>query len=294
LGVALAIVLGAGIGVGLALLLETLDDGVRNPADAELKLGVPAIASIPLVSEKALRLLEPSDRHPAGMAAAKPMSGFAEAFRVLKTAIAYSSVDRDNRVIAVASALPGEGKTTCSLSLARIASMSGLRVLLVDCDLRRHSLNELLNIAPQQGLLQVLAGEADWRQVIGQDEVSGVNVLPAAASTFTPRDVFGSAAMQRLLDEVRPIFDLVILDCAPVLAVADTRVIAAQADGVVVIARWGKTSIRAIADGLDQLESTGAKVIGLAINCVDPRVPGRGSYGDALYYESARQGYYSN
>jgi Mrp family chromosome partitioning ATPase len=155
-------------------------------------------------------------------------------------------------------------------------------------------LNALLNIAPQKGLLQVLAGEARWQDVVGRDEVSGAHILPTAPSEFTPRDVFSSLAMRRLIEDVRGVYDLVILDCAPVLAVAETRVVAEQADGVIMIARWGKTPMRAVADGLDQLEATGSKILGLAINAVDPRIPGRGSYGDSLYYGYGSKNYYSS
>jgi len=294
LGVAIAVLVGLFAGVGLAVLLEAVDDGVKSAAEAEQKLGVPTIASIPIVDRKALRLLDPNERHPAGFVAARPMSGFAEAFRVLKTAIAYSNIDEHQRVLAVVSALPGEGKTTCALSLARISAMSGMRVLLIDCDLRRHSLNELLNIAPERGLLQVLTGEVPWRDVVGYDEVSGAHVLPIAPRAFTPRDVFGSQAMRHLLSEVRGLYELVILDCAPILALSDSRVIATLADGVVMIVRWNKTSVRTVGEALDQLESTGAKVLGLSLNCLDPRGLGLRHYADGRYYHYGEEGYYTS
>jgi exopolysaccharide transport family protein len=293
LGVAVAIVVGLLAGVGVAVLAETIDDGVKSAAEAEQKLGVPTIVSIPVVDRKALRLLDPNERHPAGFVAARPMSGFAEAFRVMKTAIAYSGIDERQRVLAIASALPGEGKTTCALSLARIAAMGGMRVLLIDCDLRRHSLNQLLNIAPERGLLQVLAGEERWQEVVGYDEVSDAHILPIAPTDFTPRDVFGTDAMRQLLSEVRELYDIVILDCPPVLALSDARVVAALADRVVMIVRWNKTSVRTVGEALDQLESNGAKVLGLSINCFDPRAAGMGYYADGRYYQYGEEGYYT-
>lgn len=291
LALALALVIGAVAGIGLALLAETLDDGVHSDEEIERRLGVPALASIPLVSRAALRLLAPGDGHPAGYLIEKPISAYAESFRVLKTAIAYTNVDKRNKVIAVTSAIPGEGKTTCALSLARVVAASGQSVLLIDCDVRRQALNEVLGLEPRAGLLQVLSGEVAWTDVVGRDEPSGAHVLPLSASAFTPKDVFASEAMRRLVDDARARYDLVVLDCAPVLAVAETRVVTSYADGVVVIARWGKTRIKALAHALDMLEATHARVFGVALNGIDAKASRVGWYGSSFYYEDLAASY---
>ncbi|MEJ0061044.1 MAG: polysaccharide biosynthesis tyrosine autokinase [Terricaulis sp.] len=294
LGLVLALVGGAAAGVGIALVAETMDDGIKSPEEVERKLGVPTVASIPVIRSKALRLLAPGDRHPGGYAVEKQMSAYTEAFRVLQTAIKYADPDEKHGVIALTSTAAGEGKTTCALSLARVAALSGERVLLIDCDLRRHSLNEVLGIAPERGLLQVLSGEVDWRDVVGRDEPTGAHILPVAAAQFSPRNVFASDAMHRLIAETRQAYDVIILDCAPVLAVAQTRVVATHADAVILVAAWNKTPARAIATALEQLSSTGAKILGVAINRVDPRSPGSGAYGDPIYYERMGGGYYAS
>lgn len=295
LKIALVIALGCGLlaALGLGLGSELLNDAVIRADDLEGRVGAPALTSVPAVSAAALRLLAPSDRHPSGYLVEKPMSAYAEAFRVLRTSINFSSVDRRTQVVAVTSALPDEGKTTSALSLARIAAMSGQTVMLVDCDLRRHSLNALLDIEPQQGLLQVLAGEVDWRKVTGRDESTTIHILPAASTTFTPRDTFGSKAMENLLAELRANYDLVILDCPPVWAVAETRVIASKADATVLVARWGKTAMRAIANSVQHLTRADAHVIGVVVNCVDLKIAGRSGYSDPGYYAYASQKYYA-
>jgi capsular exopolysaccharide synthesis family protein len=208
----------------------------------------------------------------------RQMSAFAEAFRVLRTTILFAAGQPKTQVVAVTSALPGEGKTTISLCLARVAALSGQRVLLIDCDLRRRSLKEVLDIEPPVGLLQVLSGEASWRQAIYLDEASGMCVLPVSGSGFTPKEIFGAEDMSRLVSDLRGSFDLIVLDCAPVLAVAETRVAAARADCVVVVSRWQKTSMRAVRSALQQLSDAGANVRGVALNGVDRHVPGYYSY----------------
>ncbi|MDX2236165.1 MAG: AAA family ATPase [Hyphomonadaceae bacterium] len=295
LSIALLLAFGVGrAGAVLAILIaETLDDAIGDADAVERRLGMPVIVSIPFVKKNALRMLPPGERHPAGLIIEKPMSAFAEAFRVLRTSVLYSDLDRRTQIVAITSALPEEGKTTTALCLARIAAMSGQRTIIVDCDLRRQSLNELLDISPAQGLLQVLMGKADWRNVTGQDEASGVHVLPTASGGFTPRDIFGAEAMTWLLGELRAAYDLIILDCPPVLAVAETRVLSTRADAVVMVGRWGVTPMRALAAAIEQLPKSSARLLGIALNSIDPRVPGRSSYTDALYYKPAQR-YYHN
>lgn len=295
LSVALLMAFGIGlVGAVLATLLaESLDDAIGTADDVERRLGLPVIVSIPFVKKNALRLLPPGERHPAGLIVEKPMSAFAEAFRVLRTSVLYSDLDRRTQVVAITSALPEEGKTTTALCLARISAMSGQRTLIIDCDLRRQSLNDLLDIKPTQGLLQVLMGKADWRNVTGQDEASGVHVLPAATSGFSPRDIFGTEAMTWLMGELRAAYDLVILDCPPVLAVAETRILTTRADAVVMVGRWGVTPLRALMSAIEQLPKSSARLLGIALNSIDPRTPGRSSYADPLYYKRAQR-YYHN
>jgi Mrp family chromosome partitioning ATPase len=125
------------------------------------------------------------------------------------------------------------------------------------------------------------------------DEPSGAWVLPLAKNSFTPRDVFGSPEMDRLLATLRQNFDLVILDTAPVLAVSDTRLIAAKSDAVVFLARWRATPEKAIAAALKVLEQAGAHVAGVGLTQVDMKAQARYGYGDAGYYYASYKKYYA-
>ena len=270
--------LGLGLGLAAAFLAEALDDGFASSDDVERKTGAPALASIPQVRRSELRHSSTTTQHPAAYMVQRQMSAFTEAFRVLRTTILFAAGQPKTQVVAITSALPNEGKTTVSLCLARVSALSGQRVLLIDCDLRRRSVKEVLDIEPEVGLLQVLSGEATWRQAIYLDEASGMCVLPVSGSGFTPKEIFGAEDMSRLIAELRGSFDLIVLDCAPVLAVAETRVAAAKADAVVLVSRWQKTPMRAVRAALQQLHDAGASVRGVALNGLDRRVPGYYSY----------------
>ncbi len=291
LNLALGLVLAVGAGIAGVVLAEMFDAGLATSEDVESKLGLPNIGSIPLVSsisEGADRRLEPAD-----FLLQKPLSAFAEAVRALRTSILFSRVGQGVSLIAVTSTLPGEGKTTTAVCLARSAAQAGQRVVIVDCDLRRRAVNRLFHIEPENGLLEVLNGAATLEAALHLDEPSGAYVLPLTHTSFTPKDVFGSQAMDSLLQTLRSNFDLVILDTAPVLAVADTRVLAAKADTVVFLTRWRSTPKKAITNALKLLDGAGAHIAGVALVQVDMKSQARYGYGDAGHYYGAYKQYYT-
>lgn len=273
----LSVAAAAGLGLAAGFLAEALDDSFDSADDVERKTGLPALATIPSLRRSDLQQSSALN-NPAAYLVERQMSPFTEAFRVLRTAILFAAGQPKSQVVAVTSALPGEGKTTVSLCLARVAALSGQRVLLIDCDLRRRSLKEVLEIEPEAGLLQVLAGDVSWRQAVHVDEASGMSVLPLSGSGFTPKEIFGAEDMSSLLADLRGSFDLIVLDCAPVLAVAETRVAVAKADCAVIVARWQKTPMRAMRAMLQQLNDAGANIRGVVLNGVARRSPGYYAY----------------
>lgn len=291
LGLVFALLAGLIAGAVAGFAAEALDDTIKSADDIEQRLGLPTLAVVPTIDPKAMRLLAPEDRHPAGYLVEKPLSPYAESFRVMRTALLYADLQRDAKVVAVTSALPDEGKTTCALSLARVAALGGQRVAVLDCDLRRRALNRVLNIHPRAGLIEVLSGQRSWRDVCGVDEPSGAHVIPLAETALTPRDMFSLPAMEDLLRELRSHYDLIILDCAPVLVAADARLVVSQADTSIVVTRWRKTRIREAEDAVRQLLPAGAKILGVAINGFDPSAPGWKPYppyyARAYYAEAA-------
>jgi capsular exopolysaccharide synthesis family protein len=287
-----AIFFALALGIGVGFLVEFLDSSVSSATEIERKLGATALASIPKLKETEYRTLAPDQRHPAGYLVEKPMSGFAEAFRVLRTSIMHARVDNPVRVLAVTSALAEEGKTTVSLCLARIAALSGQRVALIDCDLRRQSIATVLDAAPQHGLLDVLMGRVAWRNAVSEDSETSAHLLMGPPASFSPLDLFSSQSMGQLIGEMRGVYDLVILDCAPVLQVADARTAAAQADLAMVVVRSEKTPSTAVKTAIRELQKAGAQVHGVALNCVRPIVLGRGAYSNSLYYGHSKKNKY--
>lgn len=292
LSLAIAIVLGLAAGLGAIILAEMMDAGLATSEEVERKLGLPAIGSIPLMSSVA----EGSDKsaNPIDFVLMKPLSGYAEAFRSLRTSITYSVAGQAGKVVVLTSALPGEGKTTTSICLARVAAQAGSRVVLLDCDLRRRAVTRALGISSDLGLIELLRGNATLEQSISLDQASGAYVLPLTHTTSSTEDIFGTEAMDRLLNQLRASFDLVLLDTAPVLALADTRIIATKADMVVLLARWRKTPARAINNAIKMLQQSGGHIAGVALTQVDMNAQAKHGYGDAGYYYDDYKKYYAS
>jgi exopolysaccharide transport family protein len=293
LTLALGVLLGIAAAVAAATIAELLDRGLASGDDVERELGVPSLVGIPhLLSVTDLKGRQRSIR-PTDFIVEKPLSRFAEAFRTLRTSIVYSNLDRKIQVISVASAVPGEGKSTTCAALARTSALAGGAVVAVDCDLRRRSLHKLFDLEPELGLLDVLTGAATLDQALVLDQASGAYILPLTTAPFTPKDVFGSEAMDNLLRQLRARFDFILLDTPPVLAVADAAVICAKADAVVFITRWRKTSRRFVEQSLRVLSGVGAYVSGVSLTQVDAKQQARSGYADAAYYYKQYRGYYS-
>jgi capsular exopolysaccharide synthesis family protein len=292
LGVAIlfALACGALAGLAAAFIAEFFDDALRTGDSVMRKTGGKLLASMPLLRRREMAVLESQSRHPAAFIVAKPTSAFAEAHRVLRTTIMHT-FNRSIRAVAVTSAAPNEGKTTTSLCLARVAALSGQRTILVECDLRRNRVKDLLSIEPDRGLRNVLEEGVSWRDVVLHDADSTADILPSGPAGFTSLDLFDTEAMRELMQSLRQNYDLIVLDCPPVLAVAEARVIAALADGAIIIARAGKSQARAVKAAIAQTEAVGGALVGVVLNGVDPRAAGRVSYADPLHYHYGRSYY---
>ncbi|MFZ0266040.1 GumC family protein [Caulobacter sp.] len=280
-------------GAAAIVLAEILMAGVFTEDEVERRLGLPYLGAVPLLASTMDGSKNAGKISPADYLLEKPLSSFAESFRKLRAAILFSKVGETMKVILITSSLPDEGKTTTTFSLARTLATSGANVVVVDCDLRQSAINRFLPAAPAQGLIEVLNGLCTLDQALVTD-VSGARVLPLARSAYTPRDVLGSPAMLNLLRELRQRFDVVLLDTAPLLAVADTRILAPHADAVVMLARWKKTPIKAITSAVALLQNRGIFLAGVALTQMDMDAQSRYGYGDANYYYKSYRKYYAD
>jgi exopolysaccharide transport family protein len=291
--VALGSAIGLLLGAAAVFAAEFMDSGLRTVEDIERDLGASFITSAPLLNGRALKVdgqrIEAWD-----YVMARPMSGYAEAMRGIRGALTLSDIDRRKKVVVITSALPSEGKTVTSVALARTMAMSGEKVLLIDCDLRRNSLESLVTKAPGFGLIEVLTGAAPLSAALVEDTVKGLDILCVYKATFTPRDLFGSARMTELLNELRGQYDHIVLDAPPLLAVSDARTLATLADAVVMIARWGSTPRNAVRAGLDLLARDGAPLIGVVLSMVDTHARRAMSGADPSYYYEHYRRYYQD
>lgn len=295
LNILLGAILGAVLGGGLILLLELLDRGVSTGEQIEKSTGLSFIASVPQVGGTMIASL----KRFTGMVASphdylveKPLSSFAESYRTLRSAILLSNVDKPPRIVAVTSALPGDGKTVTTYSLGRLSAMSGARTLIVDCDLRRRNLSKMLGVVSENGLLQYLAGGIRLEDVLVKDSKTECDILPLAVTKYTPQDVFGSAAFAGFLEDVRGKYDLVVLDTAPILPVTETRTIANISDGVILVVKWQSTKLDALVTAKNMLEGAGATMIGVLLTQVNLQARKKYGYGDYGYYYSSYSKYY--
>ena len=277
------------LGIALVMLRNMMRVNLRTPEELEAATGLAVMGTIPKV-RSALPIAM------ADYLARKPASGLAEAIRNLRTAIQLSDIDARPQVIMVTSSLPGEGKTSMAISLAQSWARSGKKVLLLDCDLRRGSIQKQFDIEGGAGLIAVLSGNAPFEEAVVSDEDTGIDILIADSAQVTGVDVFGSKSFDAFLKSMQRVYDFIILDTPPVLAIPDARVIGQLADAVLYLVKWNATTRKMVRSGLDQLHQVNVHVSGLALTQTDPKRMhryGYHSYGYG-YGERKIRKYYVN
>ena len=280
-------------GLALLIILELLDTGFSTSSDIEQRLELPNLGSLPLLSST-IGSEAGRKASPTRYIVDKPLSAFAEGFRNLRTSLMATVPGEGSRVITITSSLPREGKTTTSVCLARTMALAGDSVVVVDCDLRRRNLHRVSQHEPTVGLLEALSGKVPLDRCLMRDDLTSAVFLPIAKGDPVVKDLFGSAAMDELIEALRQRFRYVLLDTAPVLAIADTRILAPKSDGVLYLTRWRHTHRNAVLNGLRLLQSVGARVTGVALTQVNVREQARSGYGDAGYYYGSYKSYYTN
>jgi len=286
--------LGLATGVGLAFLLEGLDNTIRTTEQAQAISGLSSLGMIPLGSKSARddasskRLVIASSKEAVELVTqVRPQSQMAESYRALRTSLLLSNLGAPPKVIMVTSALPQEGKTTTSINCAIVLAQKGVRVLLIDADLRRPSIHKTLGMGPRSGLSNVLTGSTTLDQVIARPPVlPNLHVLPAGTPPPNPAELLASSNMRDVLEQLREQYDHIVVDTPPSLSVTDAVVLSQRADAVVLVIRSGQTTKQALRRARDILARVNAKVVGVLLNAVDLSSPD-------YYYYYEYQGKYS-
>jgi succinoglycan biosynthesis transport protein ExoP len=288
--IAVALVLAIGLGLILVFLAEQLERGMQTQDDVERMLHLPSLGMIPLVKRNRLSRKPPQD-----YALDKPASAYSQAVKSLFTSliIAHQRKGTGN-IVLLTSAVPGEGKSALVATLARVTAIAGRRVLIVDCDLRRPNIHRSLNLPNQYGLADFLSGNATLPDVMRTDSRTGADVITAGSPTDNPEEIIRNPLFDQMLFNLRPQYDLILLDAPPVLPVSDTRILAEKASQCVVVVKWRRTPRKLVQLAIRQLTDAGANIAGVALNQVDTSKAARYGSGEVEYYMGRRGSYFKN
>jgi polysaccharide biosynthesis transport protein len=285
-----ALFIGLGLGVGGAIAIEMLNAGFTGSRQVEDALGLPVLASVGRMDKGKLVSKDGQALPLVFYHVHYPLSPFSEAIRTLRSGIHMSDVDRPPKVIHVTSSRPGEGKTTIAISLAISAATAGLKVAIVDADLRHPSVSRLFKLQQEKGLVDLLIGATTFEKVLRFQNDLNLMVIPAGSKTLNPPDVLGSERMKALISHLGETFDYVVLDTPPVGPVIDPVIVANLADKTIFVVQWASTPRELVETSLRQA-SAHKRVAGVVLNSVNQDRARK--YGGEYYYGKSYERYYS-
>src|SRR3972149_621896 len=279
LNMLLATLMGLMGGVFLAFIFEHFDSTIKDEEEVKRRFSLPFLGAIPLVDENELQDLEK-------VVYANPKSLVSEAFRVIRTSILYSSPNSTPRSLLTTSAQPLEGKTTCASNLALSFTQSGLKVVLIDADLRKPRLHKLfLNNGYAFGLSTYLVGKMELSGVINRTSLDGLDIITSGPIPPNPAELLGSKRMKELIEHLLEEYDHVILDGPPIAGFADSRLLSSVVDGVLLVTSIGITQRQTLRSSIEDILRVRGRIIGTIVNRLESR---RSKYGYSYYY------YYNN
>lgn len=271
----LALALGVGLGLGLAFVKRSLSDGVEDPDAIERELGLPVYASIPHSEAEAQRAR--GGRHGkrrGALAGSDPQDLAVEAIRSLRTSVQFAMAEASNRIIAVAGPSPETGKTFVVMNLAHLLADAGSRVLVIDGDLRKGAVHRHFEGEVAPGLSDLILGTAKDADAVRKSSSEKLDFLPRGAAAPNPSELLSSPRYRAVVDRLAASYDVVIVDTAPVLAVADSVLAARAAGTALLVVRAGRHRMREIAAALKQLSQGGLDPHAIVLNDVTPRTGG--------------------
>jgi capsular exopolysaccharide synthesis family protein len=289
--VAIAFVLSLVAGIGLAFLLDFLDDTVKSLDDVDRYIHLPALALIPSGGGRGAPRLKGLPQGAPGPADSTALamiddvrSPIAESYRHLRTSLLLSSAGQPPKTILVTSSQPSEGKTTTAINTAFMLAQTGAEVLIIDCDLRRPRLHAQFEVANSKGLTTWLSGERDLDNLLQTcPKQPNLKVLTSGPVPPNPAELLGSEEMRRLLGQLSERFAHIIIDSPPAISFTDASILSTMVDGVMLVVHGGRSSRAVVRRAKQQLLDVGAHIFGVVLNNV------RAEAQD--YYYS---GYYSN
>jgi succinoglycan biosynthesis transport protein ExoP len=277
----MALVLGLALGVAFAYTIEYLDDTLKIPDDITRRLKLPLLGLVPAVSGSRVPMLLNPVPH-----------DFGEAFRSLRTSLVFTNGTDGNRMIAVTSSQPLEGKTTTACNLAVALALGGARVMLIDADMRRPGLHRTMGLRNDVGLSHVLTGQGRIRDAVQRTSDPNLYVMTAGRTPPNPSELLSSARMKHLIANLKTSpFDWVIIDTPPVLAVTDAVIVAPYVAGLVFVVGSEMTRRAHAERAIEMIQSGKPNIIGAVLNRVDLN---RNKYYYSRYYGYHYKNYYGS
>lgn len=266
------------VGVLILFFLDRHDDRLTSSSELLNHFSEPILGQIPNVkatrTAHGLPLIEPDDERYT----------YSEAFRSLRSSLIFMPNQAEMKALLITSAIPNEGKSTLASNLAITMASGGARTLLVDADLRRGDIAQLFDVDGKRGLSDALRGEIPWRECVVETRFNNVSVLPRGAVTNQSGELLLRPQVERMLDEMKASYDLVIFNSAPILATDDTPTLSPHFDGVLMVIRAQFTSAKLTLNALNALYQRQVNVLGLILNCVDTETPDYYYYRYPKYY----------
>lgn len=290
--IVLAFILSLVAGIGLAFLLDFLDDTIKSVDDVDRYIHLPALALIPAARTEKPRLRGGDAARPSDTTALALVgdvrSPIAEAYRHLRTSLLLSSAGTPPKTILVTSSQPSEGKTTTAINTAFMLAQTGAQVLIIDCDLRRPRLHAHFNVPNARGLTNCLSGESEDLDSLIQtyDKQPNLKLLTSGPIPPNPAELLGSDEMRRLLTTLTEKFTHIIVDSPPAISFTDASILSTFVDGVILVIHGGRSSRAVVRRAKQQLLDVGAHIFGVVLNNV--KIESHDYYyaGYAGYYKS--------
>ena len=276
------------IGIMLVAVVEHLDTGFRSSEQIEAMTGYPVLGLIPEIETKTIERSNLTTYLDENL-----LSPFVESLRGLRLSISLSNVDNPPKTVMVTSASPEEGKSVLAFSLARVVAASPAKVMLIDCDLRRPVVHHYFGGERSPGLSDYLAGRATIEDILRTDQTTGLRAICAGSPVPNPSDILSSRQMKTLLQNLAETYELVVIDCPPVLAVNDARALGPTVDTVVFVTRWGKVRRETASYAVQQLAKSNVRIAGIALTRVELKKHADYDYADSGHYNKKYASYYT-
>ncbi len=293
----MGLILGLMLGFGAAVVVDGMNTSITRRDEVERVLQVPGLGVIPRFAAnragraRVAKLIgnwngkrRNGQRAEGLITVHDARSSSAEAFRTLRTNLIFSQAVQTLRTIVVTSPSPGEGKTTTAANLAVSFAQQGMRVLIMDCDLRRARLHKVFRVNRSPGFTEYVLGQATLEEAVRSTDITGLYVMPSGPLPPNPSELLGGERMRKALTSLSEAYDMLMLDTPPLLAASDAAILSTLADGVVLVVRAGSTESEAGQQAVQQLSAVGARIVGAVLNDPDSKLP---QYSGYYKYEYA-------